>query len=597
MIYLYSIRNPHRTISQPLQIKRTMHTPLRRGTAPDMKHTVRLLCSLFVACVVAPFLQPTYCLPGTDPKPSPENDTLRQHELETEILLLRRKELDTEARIERLKIDIQALEKRWQNARESDTESRLLFDSSSTSQLKTKVLWEQLTSWRTDLENTQLLLDTYRRQGALLRSMARTFSAPADMFDIWHRVIDSAGALRTSLDAERQWRAERLAESRFEAAALDRMLDSATLPADDRRMLRKRKTFIANTIASDSLVSSFITSLDTSLTRSTGEAYAALERITPRQKQELLYRRIRGVWNFAIYSVGDKPLTIGKIITALLIIIIGLKIAESVSRLIASAIKHRSKLDEGVVDAGQKLFFYTFTALFTLYALYLAQVPLTAFTVMGGALALGLGFGSQNILKNFISGIILLLERPMKTHDFLEIDGAIGTVESIGLRSTRIRTPDNVHMVLPNSSFLEKNVINWTLADRLVRLTVQVGVQYGSPVHEVKRLLLEAAAIVPDVLKQPVPEVLFADFGDNALAFELYFWIRIKNIIDRRRVLSALRFAINDSFTSAGIVIAFPQRDVHFDRDAPLQVQVLPAEAGTLNATVRPRRNEKRSEK
>jgi small-conductance mechanosensitive channel len=127
-------------------------------------------------------------------------------------------------------------------------------------------------------------------------------------------------------------------------------------------------------------------------------------------------------------------------------------------------------------------------------------------------------------------------------------------------------------MVIPNSSFLEKTVVNWTLADRVVREELQVGVIYGSPTREVKRLLLAAADEVERVLRKPEPIVLFSDFGDNALIFHLLFWIKINNIIERKTILSELRFKVNDFFNTANIVIAFPQRDVHLDTAKPLKV-------------------------
>ena len=243
-------------------------------------------------------------------------------------------------------------------------------------------------------------------------------------------------------------------------------------------------------------------------------------------------------------------------------------------KLFAHFIKRRSQLDAGIIDAGQKLFYYTFAALFILYALHIIQVPLTAFTVIGGALALGFGFGSQNIVSNFISGIILLVERPVKTGDFIEIESSIGTVETIGLRSVRIRTQGNEHLIIPNSYLLEKPMINWTLSDKIIRLELAVGVVYGSPVYEVKRLLLAAASSIDRINSSPEPFVTFSDFGDNSLLFHLVFWSKITSIVDKRVTLSLLRFKVVDLFKQAGIVIAFPQRDVHLDAVSPIKVQI-----------------------
>ena len=125
-------------------------------------------------------------------------------------------------------------------------------------------------------------------------------------------------------------------------------------------------------------------------------------------------------------------------------------------------------------------FYFLLTVAF-LTALRMVQIPLTAFAFVGGALAIGVGFGSQNIVNNFISGIILLVERPIKRSDLVDVGGIFGNVEQIGLRSTRIRTGDNVHIIVPNASFLESNVVNWTHSDPKVRVSVSVGVAYGSP--------------------------------------------------------------------------------------------------------------------
>jgi small-conductance mechanosensitive channel len=198
-------------------------------------------------------------------------------------------------------------------------------------------------------------------------------------------------------------------------------------------------------------------------------------------------------------------------------------------------------------------------------ALDLLNVPLTAFAFVSGAVAIGVGFGAQNIINNFISGWILMWERPIRIGDFLEIGETRGTVESIDTRSTRIRRVDGVHLLVPNSQLLENTVVNWTLVDRRMRTLVRVGVAYGSPVQKVRELLEQAIEENDDVLNDPAPVVLFEDFGDSALIFDCYFWINADAERDVRRVRSDLRFAITALFEAAEIVIAFPQRDVHLD--------------------------------
>jgi small-conductance mechanosensitive channel len=193
------------------------------------------------------------------------------------------------------------------------------------------------------------------------------------------------------------------------------------------------------------------------------------------------------------------------------------------------------------------------------------QVPLAAFAFVSGAVAIGVGFGAQNIINNFISGWILMWERPIKIGDFLELGEVRGTVEAINTRSTRIRRVDGVHLLIPNSNLLENTVTNWTLQDDLVRTAVVVGVAYGSDVILVRELLERAADEHPDVLKEPQRFVLFDDFGDSSLVFELNLWVRSKAERGLRAIRSDLRFRIDALFREHGVVIAFPQRDVHLD--------------------------------
>lgn len=211
----------------------------------------------------------------------------------------------------------------------------------------------------------------------------------------------------------------------------------------------------------------------------------------------------------------------------------------------------------------------------------MVNIPLTALTFLGGAIAIGVGFGAQNLINNFISGFILMAERPISIGDLIEMEGSFVIVEEIGARCTRIRTPANVHVLVPNNSFLEKNITNRTLFDQLIRSNVIVGVVYGSPVCEVERLLIQAASERKKVLHKPEPFVLFNDFGDNALVFDVYFWITMDHIMDRRIIESDVRFHVDDLFREAGIVIAFPQRDVHLDTTRPLELKILNANGRT----------------
>jgi potassium efflux system protein len=212
------------------------------------------------------------------------------------------------------------------------------------------------------------------------------------------------------------------------------------------------------------------------------------------------------------------------------------------------------------------------------FALRIVNIPIAAFAFLGGAIAIGIGFGAQNLINNFISGFIMMAERPINIGDLIELEGIVGKVEEIGARCTRVRTGENIHILVPNSSFLEKNITNWTLSDRRIRTKVTAGVIYGSPVRKVEELMVRAVMEEKKTLKTPLPFVLFHDFGDNALVFEVYFWITIHQIIERRLIESAIRFRIDDLFREAGIVIAFPQQDVHLDAAKPLKIRMIDTE-------------------
>ena len=286
------------------------------------------------------------------------------------------------------------------------------------------------------------------------------------------------------------------------------------------------------------------------------------------------WRHVSNVWHYPIAAVDERPITVGKITTGLVLLVMGYLISRSLSQFIGGRFLPRLGMHTSASAALQSIAFYLLVAMFTLLALRMVRVPLTVFTVLGGALAIGVGFGSQNIVNNFISGLILLAERPVRVGDLIELNGLYGTVTQIGARSTRITTATNMEIIVPNSSFLENNVINWTLSDDKIRATVAVGVAYGSPTRDVSRLLKRAAEEHGLVLSNPEPFVWFSDFADNSLNFELHFWIQMRSLGERRRIESDIRHVVDSLFREGGITIAFPQRDVHLDISQPISVRM-----------------------
>lgn len=295
--------------------------------------------------------------------------------------------------------------------------------------------------------------------------------------------------------------------------------------------------------------------------------------------------RFLAVWRFELFSIDEHPVRVNQFVMALLAFFAGLAVLGQAVRIFRKRVLPKTTLKPNEAATAAKLLYYSGVVMILMLSLRIIHIPLTAFAFVGGALAIGVGFGAQNLINNFISGFILMAERPIRVGDVIDIEGTFATVEDIGPRSTRIRTVDNIHVLVPNSSFLEKNIVNWTLSDKMVRAHIAVGVVYGSPVRKVEDLLLRAVGEDEKVLKHPKPLVLFKDFGDNALLFHLYFWISMESLVERLVIESNARFRIEDLFRESGIVIAFPQRDVHLDAQKPLELKILREEGNTGGGT------------
>ena len=270
------------------------------------------------------------------------------------------------------------------------------------------------------------------------------------------------------------------------------------------------------------------------------------------------------ILNTPVFTLLEQTFTVGMLIAVPVALLVGIILIKWLARLIVRKLMDRGA-NADVVHLIKRIFYIVAILILAITTLDFLNVPITAFAFLSGAVAIGFGFGAQNIINNFISGWILMWERPIKIGDFLEVENAKGKVEAINTRSTRIRRIDGVHMLIPNSKLLENTVVNWTLLDGLTRTMVRVGVAYGSPCKQVHDLILKAVDEQEAVLKDPASLVLFEDFGDSALIFEAYFWIDTSKDKDLRIVRSNIRFRIDELFEQHNIVIAFPQRDIHVD--------------------------------
>ncbi|MBB1277518.1 mechanosensitive ion channel family protein [Pseudoalteromonas sp. SR43-3] len=267
---------------------------------------------------------------------------------------------------------------------------------------------------------------------------------------------------------------------------------------------------------------------------------------------------------FVIFTYNDVNITVAKVIQVPLILFAMWFVVTRIGKLIKKTLLAK-KISQDAVHLFTRIYFILSIAILIFTSLEVLSIPLTAFAFVSGAIAIGVGFGAQNIINNFISGWILMWERPIRIGDFLEVGNAKGVVETINTRSTRIRRNDGVHMLIPNSQLLENTVTNWTLIDGNARSSVSVGVAYGSDVILVKKLIQQVLDDHDAILVNPKSSVLFDDFADSSLVFNAIFWVCAESETTLRKVRSDIRFSIYAVFEEHDVVIAFPQRDIHID--------------------------------
>jgi small-conductance mechanosensitive channel len=263
---------------------------------------------------------------------------------------------------------------------------------------------------------------------------------------------------------------------------------------------------------------------------------------------------------------GSTEISIYQVLQVIVFVSITVLLARTSRRVLLKQILSKTPLDLGIQHAVATFTQYLVLAFGFLVGLNTVGINLSALSFVAGAVGVGVGFGLQNITNNFISGIIILFERPIKIGDRIEVGDVNGDVVHIAARSTTVRTNDNIAIIIPNSSFISSNVINWSHGDSKVRFRVPVQVAYDSDVRLVEKLLLEIARDNENVLEDPPPRVIFKEFGESALKFELRVWS--SRLLHRRGVLiSQLNFAIFEKLKQHSVRIPFPQRDVHVKVD------------------------------
>lgn len=290
----------------------------------------------------------------------------------------------------------------------------------------------------------------------------------------------------------------------------------------------------------------------------------------------LIWQKIVDVWQFEVFHVDTKGVTLGRLLIALALFSGGYVMAARITRRLQRVVVSRGRVAEAQAITLRRWLMVLLGFFLVVSTLQVMKIPLTVFAFFGGALAIGLGFGTQTLIKNFISGIILLFERNIKVGDIVDVGGSVGTVTEINTRSSILRSADGLETLVPNSMFLENKITNWTHSNRRLRRTIKVGASYGSSSQKVAEVLVECANRHGKVLKDPEPMALFEDFGENALMFSLYFWVELAGGTNAALVSSDLRFMIEKRMAEAGIEIPSPQRDMRIVTDSPLQVEWAP---------------------
>ncbi len=464
---------------------------------------------------------------------------------------------------------------------EADQVARLVVATERRSAAVVKTPDDELESRRADRQTVNLVLSALAAQ----RERQATF---AEVLDLRRRTL--IGATGTSaemktwsktnnaglerLEKDRRPQLGELRKSRKELQDLQARLANTTTLARDQVWTMDRVKHLTAWVTVNERELSDLADLTTARNRLKEELNDHVNTFSWSEALVFTQASLSGAWNYEVFSVTDQPVRVKTILAVIALIFAGHWVSRRASDLIGRTVFHRLGMSTGHRAAWQTLSFYALFLIVLLVAINLFNLSLTQFSVISGALAVGIGFGSQNLIGNFISGIILLIERPVNQGDVIEINGQQMTVERLGPRSTLVRSRDNTHIIVPNSRLLEENVINLTLSDDVIRTRINVGVSYGSPTREVARLLEEVLVGLEGVKKEPAPLVVFSNFGESSLNFEASFWGTLEG---RETLEGELRHRIAETFAKAGILMAFSQTDVRLETSKPLQIELLPS--------------------
>jgi small-conductance mechanosensitive channel len=285
-----------------------------------------------------------------------------------------------------------------------------------------------------------------------------------------------------------------------------------------------------------------------------------------------LFRSVQGFLDTRLFTIGTTEITLSAIFMFLFILLVVVILSRLFARKFLERILIRLQIEEGTRYTFRRIIELTLILIGAIIAFQSIGINLSGLAVIFGLLSVGIGFGLQNITSNFVAGLILLSERPIKVGDRVTVGGVEGDVMDINIRSTTVRSLNNIAIIVPNSEFVSSQVVNWSHGDRKIRLDIEVGVSYQSDLDTVLRSLKEVALENPEILKDPEPDVHLREFGDSSWNMKLRIWI--DNPKRHPVVRSEINCAIVRKFRENGVEIPFPQRDFHLRSPLPTPLLV-----------------------
>ncbi|MEQ9116478.1 MAG: mechanosensitive ion channel [Rickettsiales bacterium] len=277
-----------------------------------------------------------------------------------------------------------------------------------------------------------------------------------------------------------------------------------------------------------------------------------LDKVTPKK----YLGSFNKLWNYELANVQDASITISNVVIAVIFFVLGMYAAKKLSMLLKKKLLRVFHIDRNSASGLEKFVQYTLITLITLTSLDIANVPLSGLTFVGGALAIGIGFGSQNILNNFISGIIIMIESPIRVGDIIEVEGKIAKVTNIGARCVHLETFDNIDLLVPNSNIIQDKIVNWTLNDRIMRVKNTYYIKHENDVKKVLKIL-EVLISKNEYIDRTFESAPFVDKVDLCgIKIDLYFYIRVGEEIDKKFIINSVNLAVLEQFKKAKIALS-----------------------------------------